>query len=55
LYLAVGENISQRLILQKLADLGAKDGMHLDGGHSSAMAIGKCASGIAAGDVYGGW
>jgi hypothetical protein len=55
LFLAVGENISHRLILQKLADLGAKDGMLLDGGHSSTLAIGKGARGLAAGDVYGGW
>ena len=32
LFLAVGDNISPRLMLQKLADLGAKDGMLLDGG-----------------------
>src|SRR6266705_6768189 len=32
LYLAVGENISPRLILQRLADLGAQEGMLLDGG-----------------------
>jgi hypothetical protein len=36
LFLAVGEHISPRLVLQKLADLGAKDGMLLDGGGSSA-------------------
>ena len=54
LFLAVGEYISPRLILQKLAELGAKEGMLLDGGHSSAMAIGKGARGVA-GRVYGGW
>ena len=32
LFLAVGDNISPHLMLQKLADLGAKDGMLLDGG-----------------------
>jgi hypothetical protein len=55
LFLAVGENISPRLMLQELADLGAKDGMLLDGGGSSSMAIGKEAAGISAGILYGGW
>jgi Phosphodiester glycosidase len=55
LFLAVGENISPRLMLQELADLGAKDGMLLDGGGSSSMAIGKEAAGISAGVLYGGW
>jgi hypothetical protein len=55
LFLAVGVNISPRLMLQKLADLGAKDGMLLDGGHSSSMAIGKNARGVLPGVVYGGW
>jgi hypothetical protein len=55
LFLAVGENISPRLILQELADLGAQEGMLLDGGGSSSMAIGKGATGISAGILYGGW
>jgi len=55
LFLAIGNNISPRLMLQKLADLGAKDGMLLDGGDSSSMAIGKGARGVSAGTVYGGW
>jgi hypothetical protein len=55
LFLAVGDNISPHLMLQKLAALGAKDGMLLDGGSSTAMAIGKEAKGISAGAVYGGW
>jgi hypothetical protein len=55
LFLAVGQNISPRLILQELADLGAKDGMLLDGGGSSSMAIGKGAAGVLAGVLYGGW
>ena len=42
-------------MFQKLADLGAKDGMLLDGGGSSSMAIGKDASGVSAGTVYGSW
>jgi hypothetical protein len=55
LFLAVANNISPRLILQTLAGLGAKEGMLLDGGRSSSMAIGKGARGIPAGTVYGGW
>jgi hypothetical protein len=55
LFLAVGGNISPRRILQELADRGATDGMLLDGGNSSSMAIGKNAQGISAGIVYGGW
>src|SRR5262249_8983975 len=46
LFLAVGESISPRLILQKLAGLGARDGMLLDGGNSSSMAIGEGANGV---------
>jgi len=55
LFMAVAENISPRLILQNLAELGAKDGILLDGGSSSAMAIGREASGIFPGVIYGGW
>lgn len=53
LFLATGGNISPHLMFQKLADLGAKDGMLLDGGGSSSMAIGKNASGVLPGTVYG--
>jgi len=55
LFLAVGQHISPRLMLQKLADLGAKDGMLLDGGGSSSIAVGKHADGIRTGILYGGW
>ena len=55
LFLAVGTHISPRLVFQKLADLGAKDGMLLDGGDSSSMAIGKDAKGVSQGVVYGRW
>jgi hypothetical protein len=55
LFLGVGEYISPRLILQKLAALGAREGMLLDGGHSSAMVIGTHARGLGAGAVSGGW
>jgi hypothetical protein len=54
LFLGVGESISPRLILQKLADLGAKQGMLLDGGGSSSLAIGEGARQIASGVLYGG-
>jgi hypothetical protein len=55
LYLAGGENISPRLILQRLADIGAQEGMLLDGGRSSAMAVGQRATGVRPGTVYGSW
>ena len=55
LYLAVGEWISPRLILEKLAELGAQDGMLLDGGGSSCLAIGEGAIGIRPGVMVGGW
>ncbi len=55
LFLAVGTHISPRLMFQQLAKLGAKDGMLLDGGDSSSMAIGKDAIEISPGVVYGHW
>jgi hypothetical protein len=55
LFLAVAEWISPRRFLQTLANLGAKEGMLLDGGVSSAMAIGQGAINVPAGIVYGGW
>jgi hypothetical protein len=55
LFLALGQYVSSRLVLQELANLGAKDGMLLDGGGSSSMAIGKDAAGVSAGVLYGGW
>jgi Phosphodiester glycosidase len=53
LFLAVGTHISPRLMFQTLADLGARDGMLLDGGDSSSMAIGTGASVVSPGAVYG--
>jgi Phosphodiester glycosidase len=53
LYLAVGTHISPTLMFQTLASLGAKDGMLLDGGDSSSMAIGPGASVLSPGAVYG--
>ena len=54
LFLAVGQHISPRLLLMRLADLGAKDGMLLDGGGSSSMAVGQGAEGVPRGILYGG-
>ena len=53
LFLAVATHISPTLIYQTLADLGAKDGMLLDGGNSSSLAIGTGVSVISPGAVYG--
>ena len=55
LFLAVGEWISPHLMLEKLADLGAREGMMLDGGNSSTMAIGEGARGTSPGTLLGGW
>lgn len=54
LFLAVAERASPRLVLERLAGLGARDGMLLDGGGSSAMAIGQGARGVASGALFGG-
>jgi hypothetical protein len=53
LFLAVGTHISPNLMFQTLANLGARDGMLLDGGDSSSMAIGTGASVVSPGAVYG--
>ena len=53
LFLAIGTHISPTLMFQTLADLGAKDGMLLDGGDSSSMAIGTGARGVSPGTGYG--
>ena len=53
LFLAVGTHLSPNIMFQTLADLGARDGMLLDGGSSSSMAIGTGASVISPGAVYG--
>ena len=55
LFLAVGTHLSPNIMFQALADLGAKDGMLLDGGSSSSMAIGTGAKVVSPGAVYGGW
>jgi len=53
LFLAVGTHISPTLMYQTLADLGAKDGILLDGGDSSSMAIGTGAKVVSPGAVHG--
>ena len=55
LFLAVAEDLSPRRFSERLAELGATDGILLDGGSSSAMAIGGKPRGVTAGVVYGGW
>jgi hypothetical protein len=55
LFLAVAEMISPHLMLQKLAALGAKEGMLLDGGGSTTMSLGAGARQISVGALYGGW
>jgi Phosphodiester glycosidase len=55
LFLAVAENLSPRRFSERLAELGATGGLLLDGGSSSAMAIGGRPDGVNAGVVYGGW
>jgi exopolysaccharide biosynthesis protein len=42
-------------MLERLAKLGARDAMLLDGGGSSAMAIGEGALNVARGALFGGW
>ena len=54
LFLAVGERIPQYRMLHILADLGARDGFLLDGGGSTAMAIGAGSRGIPATALLGG-
>jgi Phosphodiester glycosidase len=55
LFLAVAENLSPRRFSERLAELGATDGILLDGGSSSAMAFGGKPQGVTAAAVYGGW
>ena len=55
LFLAVFENASPWRALDKLAKLGAVDGMLLDGGNSTSMAIGDKAHGVRPGVLIGRW
>src|SRR5262249_31409977 len=54
LFLAVAQWASPNLLLEELAGLGAREGMLLDGGGSSGVAIGEGAQGILPGPLYGG-
>jgi hypothetical protein len=55
LFLAVGATVSPNLILATLARLGAKDGMLLDGGGSTSMAVARDQPGRAVETLVGGW
>ena len=55
LFLAVAEWASPHLVLEQLTKLGARDAMLLDGGGSSAMAIGEGGRDLARGALFGGW
>jgi Phosphodiester glycosidase len=55
LFLIVAEWSSPRLLLEQLSKLGARDAMLLDGGGSSAMAIGEGGRNLARGTLIGGW
>jgi hypothetical protein len=55
LFLTVAEWASPRLLLEQLSRLGARDAMLLDGGGSSAMAIGEGGRNLAKGTLLGGW
>jgi hypothetical protein len=55
LFLAVFQNASPRRALEELRDLGAVDGMLLDGGDSTSMALGNQARGVRPGVLMGGW
>lgn len=55
LFMTVAERASPRLMLEQLSTLGARDGMLLDGGGSSAMAVGEGGRNLATGRLLGGW
>jgi hypothetical protein len=54
LFLAVAEWASPHLMLERLAKLGAREAMLLDGGGSSAIATGEGARDVATGPLFGG-
>jgi hypothetical protein len=54
LFLAVAEWASPHLMLERLAKLGAREAMLLDGGSSSAIAVGESARDVATGRLFGG-
>ena len=55
LFLTVAEWASPRLLLEQLSKWGARDAMLLDGGGSSAMAIGEGGRNLPKGTLLGGW
>lgn len=55
LFLIVAEWASPRVLLEQLSKLGARDAMLLDGGGSSAMAIGEGGRNPVRGTLLGGW
>ena len=55
LFLATFQSASARSAMQELATLGARDAILVDGGGSTAMAIGQGATGVRPGVVIGGW
>lgn len=55
LILAAFQQASTRRALEKLQDLGAEDGMLLDGGSSTSMALGHQAQLVRPGTLIGGW
>ena len=55
LFLAVFKSASPRRAMEELAALGARDGVLLDGGDSSSMALGEKARGVQPGSKFGGW
>jgi len=54
-WIAVFDRASYRFAAQTLADEGAKIGVMVDGGTSSAMALGAAARGVRPGVVTGNW
>lgn len=55
LFLAVFEKATPRRALEKLAELGAVEGMLLDGGDSTSMALGEHGLGVRPGALTGDW
>ncbi len=54
-WVACFDRASEHAALQRLADLGATEGLLVDGGTSTAMALGRDARGVRPGTVTGNW
>jgi hypothetical protein len=54
-WIAVFDRASGRFVAQTLADEGAKIGVMVDGGTSTAMVLGAQARGVRPGAVMGNW